>query len=126
MNHRIRINRHRVIGTTGGDRGGGIAGGDTDAVVARITSADIQAAVEARASEIADQVGDDLFCGTEQSQQRVLRQAGGVCGESVTAAGAADGGGTCSGGDRGGAVTGDVGVGKADRAAGSGRICIGL
>ena len=94
INHRIRINRHRVIGTTGGDRGGGITGGDTDAVITSISSGDIQTVVEARASEIADKIGDDLFCGTEQSQQGVLAKLGGIGGDRIEAA---------VGGDRGGA-----------------------
>ena len=94
INHRIRINRHRVIGTTGGDRGGGITGGDTDAVVVRISSGDIKGAVEARASEIADKVGDNLLGSTEQAEQGVLAKLGGIGGDRVL---------TAVGGDRGGA-----------------------
>ena len=109
VGHHVGIDRDRVAGDTGGDRGVVAACGDADAVVVGVRGRDIQGSGQARAGDVADQIGYHLPGGTKQAQQGVLPELGGIGGHRVAAGAGGDRGGAAAGRDADGVVGGVCG-----------------
>ena len=82
------------------------AGDNADAVVCGIGGGDIERAREIGTGEIADQICHHLPGGTEEAEQGVLAQLGGIGRHRVATAIGGDRGGTAAGGDADGVVGG--------------------